>query len=280
MATRKLMERARLDGVELAYELHGEGEPAVLIHWGVSAMWAEPLLDEPALAGYCLLHYDRAGFGGSSPVDGPISMSDHARHCLLLMTHVGIKRAHIVGHSSSAVLALQLALDAPEAVQTLALMEPARPTPPTETQAAFVRECVEPAIGRYRAGDRRAAIDTFFRGVFGPDYRVSLDEGLPGAFDEAVAGADAFFGQELPALQQWSFTEEDAKRIEVPVLAVLGQNTAPTFPERHELLLAWLPTVEPFELAGATHLLHVQQPRGMAEALASFFSRHPPSPSG
>ena len=193
MATRKLMERARLDGVELAYELHGEGEPAVLIHWGVSAMWAEPLLDEPALAGYCLLHYDRAGFGGSSPVDGPISMSDHARHCLLLMTHVGIKRAHIVGHSSSAVLALQLALDAPEAVQTLALMEPARPTPPTETQAAFVRECVEPAIGRYRAGDRRAAIDTFFRGVFGPDYRVSLDEGLPGAFDEAVAGADAFF---------------------------------------------------------------------------------------
>ena len=256
------------------------GEPAVLIHWGVSAMWAEPLLDEPALAGYCLLHYDRAGFGGSSPVDGPISMSDHARHCLLLMTHVGIKRAHIVGHSSSAVLALQLALDAPEAVQTLALMEPARPTPPTETQAAFVRECVEPAIGRYRAGDRRAAIDTFFRGVFGPDYRVSLDEGLPGAFDEAVAGADAFFGQELPALQQWSFTEEDAKRIEVPVLAVLGQNTAPTFPERHELLLAWLPTVEPFELAGATHLLHVQQPRGMAEALASFFSRHPPAPSG
>ena len=33
--------------------------------------------------------------------------------------------------------------------------------------------------------------------------------------------------------------------------------------------------VEPFVLAGATHLLHRQRPRAMAEALAGFFARHP-----
>ena len=46
----RAMERATVDGLELEYELRGSGEPVVLIHWGVSATWAEPLLDEPALA--------------------------------------------------------------------------------------------------------------------------------------------------------------------------------------------------------------------------------------
>ena len=270
------MERATVGGLELDYELRGSGEPVVLIHWGVSATWAEPLLEEPALAGrHRLLSYHRAGFGGSSPIEGPVSMADHAEQCRLLMGHLGIERAHIVGHSSSAVIALQLALDAPDAVHTLVSMEAARPMPPTETQAAFRREFVEPAVRRYHAGDKEGAVNVFFRGVFGPDYRHRLERGLPGAFDQAVSDADAFFGQELPALQRWSFTQEDATRVTQPVLAVLGENSAPTFPERRELLLSWLPNVEPFDLPGATHLLHLQNPQGIAEALASFYARHP-----
>jgi hypothetical protein len=33
--------------------------------------------------------------------------------------------------------------------------------------------------------------------------------------------------------------------------------------------------VEPFVLEGAGHLLHLENPRGMAEGLAPFFDRHP-----
>ena len=272
----QLKERAAVNGIELEYDLRGSGEPVVLIHWGVSGIWAGPLLDEPALRDYRLLSYHRAGFGGSSKIDGPVSMADHAAHCRLLMRQLGIERAHVVGHSSSVAVALQLALDAPDIVQTLVSMDAARPSPQTELQAAFRRDFVEPAVERYRAGDREAAVDIFLRGVFGPDYRSPLERGLPDAFDQAVADADAFFTQELPALwQPWSLTEEAARRIRQPVLLVVGENSAPTFPERRELLLSWLPNVEQFELPDATHLLHVQNPHGMAEALASFFGRHP-----
>ena len=68
-----------------------------------------------------------------------------------------------------------------------------------------------------------------------------------------------------------------------PVLAVQGANTVATFPERLELLCSWLPDVERFELPGATHLLHIQNPREAAAALASFIARRgaaPPSPGG
>lgn len=76
-------------------------------------------------------------------------------------------------------------------------------------------------------------------------------------------------------MQHWSFTQEDASRITHPSLLVLGQNTAATCPERLQLLASWLPNAELFELPDATHLLHLQNPLGMAEALASFYARHP-----
>jgi pimeloyl-ACP methyl ester carboxylesterase len=272
------MERAVVDGLELEYELRGSGEPVVLIHWGLCAAWAAPLMDEPALADrHRLLGYHRAGFAGSSRIEGDVSIGDHAAHCALLMRRLGIETAHVVGHSSSADIALQMAVDFPDAVRTLAILEPARPTPSTDEQARFVRDVVGPAVQRYRAGDRPGAVDAWARGVFGPDHRAALEQGLPGGLEQAVADADAFFTQELPALQRWAFTQQDAARITQPVLAVCGEQTDPSFRERLELLVSWLPDAERFELPGATHLLHVQQPAAVAAALAAFFARHPPA---
>lgn len=278
--TQQRIDRATLQGVELEYEVQGAGEPVVLIHPGHFAEWFAPVLDEPALTNYYrVLTYHRAGCAGSSPLAGPVSFAQQAAHCRSLMRHLGIERGHIVGHSSSGNIALQLALDAPDAVHSLALLEPAlMSVPSVQTSRAFLGNAVQ----LYRAGDKAGAIDTFLRGVCGPSYRAVLDHALPGAFDQHVADADTFFGQELPALQQWSFTREDARRIAQPVLAVIGaksQELDPIWGERQELLLSWLPNVEPFVLADATHLLQVQNPRGMAEGLAAFFARHPLSAS-
>ena len=132
--------RISVNGTELEYQLRGTaaGEPVVLIHWGVAATWAEPLLDQPALASrYQLLSYHRAGFAGSGPLQGPPAMAAHAAHCHQLMRQLGIARDHIVGHSSSVLVALQLALDAPDAVHTLSLMEAARPAAPTDAERQF-----------------------------------------------------------------------------------------------------------------------------------------------
>lgn len=60
------------------------------------------------------------------------------------------------------------------------------------------------------------------------------------------------------------------------ILSVLGgEHSDPRFHQRQQLLLEWLPHVEPFILAGAGHLLHVEQPTQLANGLSSFFLRHP-----
>ena len=106
------MKRAPVDGIELEYEIRGTGDPVVLMHAGVCADFFRPLADEEALAAHhTVLRYHRTGYAGSDRIDGPVSFADQARHCRAVMGHVGIERAHIVGHSSSASMALQLAPD-------------------------------------------------------------------------------------------------------------------------------------------------------------------------
>jgi hypothetical protein len=83
--------------------------------------------------------------------------------------------------------------------------------------------------------------------VVGPEYRRVLDRMLPGAFAQAVADADTFFRIEFPALEQWNFTQAEARRITQPVLAVLGADSATLWPgweEGYRLVQDWLPQTE------------------------------------
>ena len=129
-AATKTWQRASLEGVELEYRTVGVGEPVVLVHAGVFADWFEPLLKEPSLSRrYCLVTYHRVGYAGSSHVAGPVSIAQQAAHVRALMQLLGIDRAHLVGHSSGANIIMQLALDAPQKVRSLALLEMALPVP-------------------------------------------------------------------------------------------------------------------------------------------------------
>jgi pimeloyl-ACP methyl ester carboxylesterase len=264
------MNRARVDGIELEYELVGAGEPVVLMHAGVCADFFAPLMGR---LDHRVLRYHRCGYAGSSRVDGPVTLADHAAHCRELMRTLGIERAHVVGHSSSASIALQLALDCPDAVASLVLADPARPAIPSAVHLEMVQTVARPAMELYAAGDKAGAIDHWMRGVCGPGYREPLERAVPGAVEQAVRDADTFFVQELPAVMQWSFGPDEAARIEQPALALAGVRSEAFFRERRDLLLDWLPRAEPFDLPAATHLLQVENPTGMAEALSAFFAR-------
>ena len=263
------MLRATLQDMELEYELRGHGEHVVLIHHGAGADWFAPLCDEPVLTRrYCLLRYHRAGYAGSSRLAGALTFEREAASFEALMHHLGVERAHIVGHSASGCLCLQFALNAPDLVHSVVLLEPALMAVPSPPE-------VPRALELYRAGDTMTAVETFLRGTCGPRARAILEETVPGAMQQALTDADTFFAHELPALRQWTFGRDHARRITQPSLAVVGEHSDSRFHQRQELLLEWLPDVEPFVLANAGHLLHLENRRGLADALAAFFARHP-----
>ncbi|MDQ4031747.1 MAG: alpha/beta fold hydrolase [Actinomycetota bacterium] len=59
----------------------------------------------------------------SIPIDDQVSIAEHAQDCRALLGELDVTQAHLVGHSYGACVALQLALDAPRAVSSLALFE-------------------------------------------------------------------------------------------------------------------------------------------------------------
>ncbi|MBI2911248.1 MAG: alpha/beta hydrolase, partial [Chloroflexi bacterium] len=94
------MEQAALGGVTLEYEVSGTGEPVVLIHGALIADTFRSLLAEPSMAGRCpLITYHRRGYAGSSHTAGPVSVGQQASDCRALLRHLGVERAHVVGHS-------------------------------------------------------------------------------------------------------------------------------------------------------------------------------------
>ena len=269
------MQYARVNGVELEYEVVGSGEPALLIS-PVVADGFLPLVAEGALAArYRLITYHKRGWAGSTHTPAPVSIADHAADAAALLNYLGLRRAHVAGHSSGAAVALQLALDRPETVQTLALLELSLLSVPSAT--GFLQK-VGPAFHAYAAGQHETAVAAFMSAVSGLEWdacRSVLDERVPGAIPQAVKDADTFFGIELPALSAWTFGAQQAAAITQPVLSVLGAETEPLWVEVADLLRSWLRQVEDCTIEGAGHLLHMQRPEPVAKCIAAFFGRHP-----
>jgi pimeloyl-ACP methyl ester carboxylesterase len=272
--TWQAMQGTEINGVELEIWDRGSGEPVVFVH-GAMGDECAAVLAEPALANHFrLIHYHRRGYGNSEGSEAPVSIPQQVADCRAVLQHLGVERAHCVGQSYGGVILLQMALDFPDAVHSLALLEPALPSVLGNSQA--FSELVVKAAAIYSSGHKADAIETFAQELGGVDFRAVFDQTLPpGNFERWVADADTIFQSDLPALQPWQFTREDAARIRQPVLNLRGAKTTPYFREIHETVRTWLPHAETSELPDATHAMLQTNPKGAAERLVSFFSRHP-----
>jgi pimeloyl-ACP methyl ester carboxylesterase len=267
------MRQVRINGADLAILERGDGEPVMLLHGGMSDEYAA-LLEEPALTNsFRLIHYHQRGWGKSERADGAMSIAQHVDDCMGVMQHLGIERAHFVGESSGGVLALQVALDHPGAVHSLALFEPALPSALAAPEFVAM---VQRAGAMYEAGDKRGATEAFGREVVGDDVREMLDRTMPeGWFDRWVEDVDNIFGGGAEEIMSWKFTPEEAARITQPVLNVMGADTRPYFRDAYETLRKWLPQAENVVIPDAIHGIVETNPRAAAEQLAGFFARHP-----
>jgi pimeloyl-ACP methyl ester carboxylesterase len=257
----------------LEYEASGEGETVLLIHGGHIADAYLPLVREASLADrYRLIRYHRRGFAGSDPHSGAFSIEQQAQDALALMKHLGVERAHVVGHSYGGAIAVQLAIEAPSLVHSLVLLEPAIMA--ADTAADFFEESA-PLLAAYRSGDAVKAVDLFLNMVGGPDWRTEIAKTVPGGPEQAEKDASTFFEVEFPALQEWVFDSDQASRISEPVLSVIGSESGPLFEANKQNFQSLIPHTEEVMVSGVNHLMQMQDSKAVAAPIAEFLSRHP-----
>ncbi len=269
------METANINDVELEYEVAGSGEPVLLIDMLLADCFL-PLLSEPTLADrYELIRYHKRGWVGSSHTPPPVSIADQAADAAALLDHLGVRHAHIVGHSTGAAIGTQVAVDRPDVVHTLTLLEPTLVSLPGGQ--AFLKEAA-PVFEAYASGDHSGAFAMFVAAASGLDWetcRALLEERIPGVVAQSIKDADTFFGIELASLAAWTFGAEQAAAIHRPVLSVVGAETQPLWVEIADFLRASLPYVEESTIDGVGHLLQIQEPEPVAREIAQFLGRNP-----
>ncbi len=113
--------RDTLDGgrVRTYYEIHGQGDPVVLLHGGFATIetWGAQL---PALAErYRVYLPERRGHGRTPDVEGPFTYVEMADDTIAFMDALGVRGAHLVGWSDGANVGLLVALRRPDLVHKL-----------------------------------------------------------------------------------------------------------------------------------------------------------------
>ena len=272
------MRRVEVSGIELDVHDLGTGDPVVLMQTALTADELAPLAEHLVARGeYRTIVYHRRGYESSTPVQGPGSVVRDSVDCRDLIRALGLGKVHVVGYSYSGAVALQLAADAAEHVQTLTLIEP----PPVHVpSSADFRAANESLLEVRRARGPGAALEEFLPLVIGPDWRSEVEQRLPGAAEQMQRDATTFFDTDLPALLSWRFDADDARRIGCPVLHVSGSDSGPWFAEVRDLILTWLPQADDVLITGAAHSLALTHTPQVADALADFLGRHPILPGG
>ncbi|EKN68793.1 hypothetical protein BABA_12101 [Neobacillus bataviensis LMG 21833] len=111
----------KANGIDLYYEIHGEGEPLLLI-MGLSLDSKSWFRTVPALSEkYKVIIFDNRGVGQSGKPNSPYSIELMAEDARAVLDAAGVEAAHVYGISMGGMIAQRLAIKYPERIRSLIL---------------------------------------------------------------------------------------------------------------------------------------------------------------
>jgi len=250
------MNKITVNGIELAYERRGKGTPLMLIHGYPldRSIWDDvlPLLEND----FDLILPDLRGFGESTTVSTPYSMTDIASDLAALLDSLGVEKTTLAGHSMGGYVALAFAKAYPNRVNGLVLVS---------SQAAG--DASERKEGRYKT-----AADVAEKGVqlvadamtdkLSPSQRVR-DIVRPLMAKQSVSGVTGA----LKAMAEREDLTSFIPSFKQPLILLHGDADELIPVDRAREIKSLLPSAHLVELSGVGHMPMVEMPEQTVEAL-------------
>ena len=265
------------NGIVTSYEDDGDGEPVVLIH-GHSLdkrMWGYQV---PALveAGFRAVRHDVRGHGRTMVPPKGYTWENYATDLAELLDHLNVERAHVVGLSMGGGIALQFALDYPERVLSLTLVDSALPgfgySDAIGNTIQALRAAVE-AEGVWPAFQRLWLTHPLFDGVRARPEAYALVEEMVRGFqapEYVRRGGEAAEPEAAPAPPIIDRLGEISAR----TLVVVGENDIDDFRLIAEILAGTIPGARQVVLPGCGHMVPMEDPDAFNRLLLDFLSGH------
>lgn len=259
---------AHVNGVDIYYELHGAGEPLVLVHgsWGDTTGW-KPVL--PGLADtFLVLVYDRRGHTQSEGLETPGSVDEDGDDLAGLLETLALGPAHVVTSSWGGNVALRLACRRPELFRSLTCHEPPlwgllADDPDSQAMLSHDDESLKSVGSRIAAGDHEGAARQFVD-------EVALGHGawdhLPPEVKEAIVWNAPTYLDELNDPNQLTIDRDGLLALEMPVRLTQGTDSPPVFLHVIDRLESLIPNVTRETIQGAGHVPQLTTPEAYVEA--------------
>jgi 3-oxoadipate enol-lactonase len=252
-------------GARLAYQEMGDGPAVVLIHgFGLDMrMW------DPQAGGlaerYRVIRYDCRGFGASGPFDPAVPYT-HASDLIALLDHLAIGDAVLAGLSFGGRVALQAALAAPARVRGLVLLDAVLDGVRWDRESA---DALDDLARRVQADGVAAGRDAWLAHPLFAAARERQD--LAAQLAAMVAGypGQHWLGQD-PHQPHRPRPFDALEDVAVPALVAVGDRDVPGFREMSEVLARRIPGAEYHVVAGAGHMVNMEQPAAVGELLNQF----------
>ncbi|HZW44055.1 MAG TPA: alpha/beta hydrolase [Dermatophilaceae bacterium] len=260
----------QVDGSELAYRVSGDGPPVLLIHgaFGVLEVWDD--VQDSLATTHQVISYDRRGHGRSP--NGTSDMRVHARDATGLIEHVAAEPAIVVGWSGGAAVAMELIRTHPEQVRAAVLIEPVfhlprhQPSRSLRLLLTFKRDSMR---GRNREAAKTMALFAFARRSGGNGWDELDDRQRDWFLGDAEGLRTEFKVLERFNTSADHISAKEISRWSVPMTYLLGEDSAPWVHAIHDALTKAAPQIRTVRVPGACHLMPLQQPEAVAEAVRS-----------
>lgn len=244
---------ADVNGLHMYYELHGEaGTPIVLLHGGVMTidLTFAGLIPELAQR-HRVIAVETQAHGRTADIDRDITYPHMAGDVVALLDHLGIDRAHVLGHSMGGGTTLELAVNHPDRVRSIvpisASVRPDGAHPDLADPSTYATSTRMPTAEDFAAmGEAYARLSPHperFEQL--PMRTMTSATGWPGWTDEQLAGITA------------------------PTLLIIGDRDFTTV-EHAALMLELIPGSELAVLPDTTHMQVTRRPELLLPMLGRF----------
>jgi pimeloyl-ACP methyl ester carboxylesterase len=257
------------DGVRIAYEVRGEGEPVVLVH-GLAydrAGWGR--LPDLLARDFQVLLLDNRGVGESDVPAGPYAVEQMAADVVAVLDDAGVERTNLFGVSLGGYIAQEVALTHPQRIERLVLCSTApggptaHPMPqrtadvfaryPTMDRDAGLRMFVENSLGERGVRERPDLVEEVFA------YRLGHAPSVDAWMAQATAGATYV-------------NDERVSGISAPTLVIHGGEDVVVDPRNAEVLGSLIPNARVEIVPERGHLMVWEDSERVAELVREFLS--------
>jgi pimeloyl-ACP methyl ester carboxylesterase len=262
----------KANDIEIAYNLHGDGETVILIGGFTMVKESWELQVDALSKHFRVVTFDNRGVGETTVPTQPFTIADMAADTVGLMDALGIDSAHIFGVSMGGLIAQILALDYPHRVKRVVLgcttHGGRHAVQPQKEVMELLAKASDPSVPPEQAV--RMRLPTILADRFIQEEPERVEELVRFALQNwpTPQGAEGQMG----ALSVFN-VKRRLEEIRCQVLVITGREDRMMPPENSELLAAGITGAELHMVERAGHNFFYEKPDEVNGVLIDFFKR-------